>query len=917
MLVLLLRLMSLGVVVASFMHSGTPGGVPASADCAIRKFAYEYGQKLAPQRGDFKTLYDALQLQNCDVMEPTEMDIWNPPTYNLKELEGTVLYVDGKKGHDDLGRGNINAPFQTIHLAVSVSRSVQKPCSIILREGTHLLESTIQLGPQDSGLTFRNYPGERAIISGGIPLKTNWKSSTACKGCYEADLHGQVDSVLGLRRNGIREIRARYPNFDPEVDSVIDGKILFHDGHTGWISKRTVWVENGPGMNGHSPWPPTEKAKTYVMAAADWPGVEWPMTLYKSTWTGEGDWGEYWLGVGGTCVDRDPPVGYWCAPGAPRRISVPNHPSGMKPDSSHLPNLPYANATGAVIHTWRPGHWYTNMFEVGSADHHVINTTVWTTHMNENNIYGRVPVAGQDAGTIKYLGAFSTIAECQHAVNTSRKGPFHSYTWHQPNFGGDFASQCYGDTSTSWNPTKQENVDSGRGPSHSQYYQFNFSWGGFQGGEGVTQSESWYIENVLEELDIGREWYFNDVTKILYYMPNGTGAPTGEFVATNHKILFNIVGTQAKPATHVAIKGLTLQDTSYTYMDPHGLPSGGDWALQRQGAITLIGTKNIVVDGCLFSRLDGNAVFIGGYNRNMTISNNEFVYIGDSALAAWGDTSYELNKNKSITVDYKVGPDGRNGDQPRGTQILNNICHEIGLWQKQSSFWFQAVTAQTVLKGNIFFNGPRAAVNFNDGFGGGDELTENLLINTCRESSDHGPWNSWDRVPYITNLRHGSGKPSIIPATRDLHHNFIIGTYNSQEQIDTDDGSAYFETHHNFLTYADNGLKSDFGGHDHVWHDNVVAYTGSCWGVWNFYGYNDGFYNNKCVFRSGSGYHSDCNMATGWVIHSNQVYSSSGKLNACGTTLKNWVSQGHDKGTTIGKWPSDDELIGWGRALLM
>ena len=48
--------------------------------------------------------------------------------------------------------------------------------------------------------------------------------------------------------------------------------------------------------------------------------------------------------------------------------------------------------------------------------------------------------------------------------------------------------------------------------------------------------------------------------------------------------------------------------------------------------------------------------------------------------------------------------------------------------------WFQAVTAGTHFEGNVFFNGPRAAVNWNDGFGGGDELLHNLLINTCRES---------------------------------------------------------------------------------------------------------------------------------------------------------------------------------------
>jgi hypothetical protein len=106
------------------------------------------------------------------------------------------------------------------------------------------------------------------------------------------------------------------------------------------------------------------------MTAADWPSVDWPMNITTGnvsdpdSWTGEGDWGEYWIGVGGTCVDRSPPAGYWCAPDAPRHISVPNHPSGIHYEAL-LPNTPYADARGAFVHAWRPGHWYTNIFRVG------------------------------------------------------------------------------------------------------------------------------------------------------------------------------------------------------------------------------------------------------------------------------------------------------------------------------------------------------------------------------------------------------------------------------------------------------------------------------------------------------------------------------------------------------------------------
>jgi hypothetical protein len=52
------------------------------------------------------------------------------------------------------------------------------------------------------------------------------------------------------------------------------------------------------------------------------------------------------------------------------------------------------------------------------------------------------------------------------------------------------------------------------------------------------------------------------------------------------------------------------------------LPFAG--ALQKTGAITLVGTENVRVADNLMTRLDGTAIFIGSYNRNVTIERNEF-----------------------------------------------------------------------------------------------------------------------------------------------------------------------------------------------------------------------------------------------------------------------------------------------------
>ena len=105
------------------------------------------------------------------------------------------------------------------------------------------------------------------------------------------------------------------------------------------------------------------------------------------------------------------------------------------------------------------------------------------------------------------------------------------------------------------------------------------------------------------------------------------------------------------------MRGIEIRDTALTYLgstpaDVHGMPSGGDWALQRSGAILLEGTEHASVDGSYFTSIDGNGIFLSNYNLNATISNNEMAWVGDSAIAAWGSTGNCLNKNCSEKLPW-------------------------------------------------------------------------------------------------------------------------------------------------------------------------------------------------------------------------------------------------------------------------
>mmetsp|Transcript_23634 Transcript_23634/g.73009 ORF Transcript_23634/g.73009 Transcript_23634/m.73009 type:complete len:873 (+) Transcript_23634:238-2856(+) len=479
-----------------------------------------------------------------------------------------------------------------------------------------------------------------------------------------------------------------------------------------------------------------------------------------------------------------------------------------------------------------------------------------------------------------------------------------------------------------------------------------WSRGGFQGGRGwqvgdddkkgtIDPLPPLYVENVLAELDEYDEWYFDNDTQTLYYAHNGTGAPPDDwtFVSPELARLVGVVGSQEAPVQNVTIRGLGFRDARITYLDDWGVPSGGDWALHRGAAVFLEGVEGASVEASKFERVDGNAVLVSGYARSVVLQNNEFAWVGDCAMAAWGRTD-----------DW----DATKGDFPRGTLVKNNYAHELGVYQLQSSMWFQAKTAETTLEGNVFFNGPRSAVNFNDGMGGGNVVKKNAIWNACRQSGDHGPINSWDRQAYFTDVRDPEG--SWAPVVTTIAHNVIFANYGGSQGVDNDDGSAWYDIHHNFF-YGE-GLKMDYGGHDSTYHDNmnvVHPYDGqNCINVWAFDDTNQTgpcvegpessddcdhahhYYNNTCALLTdvadgygtqqgvtcaadGGGFNPDAPARMAHMAR-NQYYTSNGSaFLQCPdkdhlASLALLQSGGIELGSTEGVLPDDDTLMGWARA---
>ena len=520
-------------------------------------------------------------------------------------------------------------------------------------------------------------------------------------------------------------------------------------------------------------------------------------------------------------------------------------------------------------------------------------------------------------GTADPVGGDGSTYEITTGLVYSSKEEFATRSWKNPKTGvvHVFHCQYWGN----W----QFAIDDRNEESNT----IKWSYGGFQEARGCDSGREWYVENIFEELDAPGEWFYDKTENKLYLFPNGSNDVPASGFGTRLQQLLSIRGTMDRPVYNVTLTNITFMHTEPTFLEKHEIPSGGDWAIHRSGAVFVEGVDGFTIRQCLFDSPGGNGLVLSNYIRNAIIEENEFRYSGDSSIVLVGST--ELI-------------DGTNGNQPRGTKVIGNLVHESGMFGKQTSPYMQALTCQTELTGNVFFNGPRAGININDGFGGGNMLKNNLIFNMVRETADHGSFNSWDRQPYLTTVQDGE-TPSLTPATSYLTRNFIINNYHSVWPIDHDDGSCYYEDTYNYLIYG--GYKN-YLGHSKTVMYNTYIYPDARFSVKVNYlhrpycadhdgatvdvlpsGWGEIWAHNKCLIGNPAIYDlHTCNVTSKdirdlvpftydntFYVPTKDVYIPCGDVNL---TLREYQAMGFDKGSVVHDAVDIATIVEWGRTLL-
>ena len=97
------------ILTGKFVNGGSPPGVLPASDCALRNVTHAFGASLAPRKGRYSELHDALQLSKCGVPSPPPAKPWSPPSFGE---QGALIFVDPAAGDDNQGTGSKRAPFK-------------------------------------------------------------------------------------------------------------------------------------------------------------------------------------------------------------------------------------------------------------------------------------------------------------------------------------------------------------------------------------------------------------------------------------------------------------------------------------------------------------------------------------------------------------------------------------------------------------------------------------------------------------------------------------------------------------------------------------------------------------------------------------------------------------------------------------
>ncbi len=336
-------------------------------------------------------------------------------------------------------------------------------------------------------------------------------------------------------------------------------------------------------------------------------------------------------------------------------------------------------------------------------------------------------------------------------------------------------------------------------------------------------------ENIFEELDAPEEWFYDKAKGDLYlYPPAGADLASSFLVGATLEELIRVVGTPGANVKYLTFSGFTLTHTHRTLFTStyEGL-SRGDWSIARKGTVYLQDAENIVLQDCNFMNIGGNGVFMSGHNENNVVTGCNFVHVGATAIAVVGlpsSTWYYCTRANIGKMPTNLAPGPATENYPKSITIRYCYMYDNGMFEKQTSAVCISISQAVTVSHCTTHRGPRAGININDGTFGGHIIEHNDVFDQVRETSDHGPFNSWGRDRWWLSMDGDEARKyallDVVQPNTIRNNRFTCLPDSHLYGIDLDDGSTNYRIYNNLLVNC--GVKSQ-RGFDHTISNNIFV----------------------------------------------------------------------------------------------
>jgi parallel beta-helix repeat protein len=509
-----------------------------------------------------------------------------------------------------------------------------------IRGGTYPLAETLSLGPEDSGtaecvISYEAFPGERPVLCGGAKI-SGWKP-----------YRGQIRSVLlaevqagkwnfrSLFAGGTRQIRARYPNFEPS-DPYRKG-FLYVDRDPNGFGLAVGNIHNG------GDWMEYE-----VQIPSDGQYAYWMYYGALNATFGHRDMGGRTVLI----IDGKEPI-----------------PLMNLPDTGGWKDLKWSRSASVALTKGRHRLRWQNIKGGGLtfASFALCDDPAWKPGKPlAKAATGKHLVVVQAANFVRYAGK-------QLSVSGTTDGSTTRFCYAQGTFKPAWAQAADAEVhifqSGSCRAFKEivavANVDE---PTRT------VTVTGKECVAPLQPGDRYFVENVFEELDGPGEWYLDRHTGQLFYWPQ-TDADLSSVIAPRLGRLVQLIGNSPdKPVRHIRVAGLTFQETDYS-------PDDGcvGYGMGNDGVVYLKNATACRVEGCVFRNIGKYAVCLSASSR-IAIEGTEVAHGAEGGVLILNSAQNTVADNHihHCGAVYKhIGGVILEGPRASENTIAHNAIHDI------------------------------------------------------------------------------------------------------------------------------------------------------------------------------------------------------------------------------------------------